>query len=278
MEYNKFYVYRHIRLDKNEVFYIGLGQNKRAWCKDGRNNYWKNIVKKSSYEIEVILDNLTREQAIQKEKEFIKLYGRKDLGLGTLCNKTDGGDGVVNRVGIKIHNKGDDKWQHLRDDIIKDIIFGMSDNEISKKYNTNKGVPYRYRKKYIKDKSIINPKVKKEKIKVKKEKMKKIAPHKGYEKWSHIKDDIINDIINGISESQLKSKYGISSGAIHRFKTKYITDKSIIKEKPKKPSKYDHLVSDIIDDFKKGFKYSYIMEKYNITDGSLYRLKKKYIK
>jgi hypothetical protein len=39
---------------------------------------------------------LTWEEACEKEKEFIQLYGRRDLGLGTLVNMTDGGDGVHN--------------------------------------------------------------------------------------------------------------------------------------------------------------------------------------
>jgi hypothetical protein len=41
---------------------------------------------------------LTWEEACEKEKEFIKLYGRKDQGSGCLCNLTDGGEGTVNRV------------------------------------------------------------------------------------------------------------------------------------------------------------------------------------
>jgi len=39
-------------------------------------------------------DNL--EFIIEKEKEFISIYGRKDLKKGTLCNLTDGGEGIVN--------------------------------------------------------------------------------------------------------------------------------------------------------------------------------------
>jgi hypothetical protein len=91
------YVYRHIRLDKNEVFYIGIGNDsnyKRSKIKANRSIYWKNIVNKTSYEIEILLDDLTWEEACLKEKEFIKLYGRKDLELGTLINFTNGGDGT----------------------------------------------------------------------------------------------------------------------------------------------------------------------------------------
>lgn len=35
------YLYRHIRLDKNEPFYIGIGSNKaRCYTKKTRNKHW----------------------------------------------------------------------------------------------------------------------------------------------------------------------------------------------------------------------------------------------
>ena len=98
---NNWYVYRHIRLDKNEPFYIGIG-NKKNYARahqikpDRRNVIWYKIFSKTDIEIEIILDNLTKSQASEKEKEFIKLYGRKDLNTGCLCNMTDGGDGIWN--------------------------------------------------------------------------------------------------------------------------------------------------------------------------------------
>ena len=92
-------VYRHIRLDKNEVFYIGIGKNiNRAFSKKNRNIYWKRIISKTSYEIEIIFDNLNWDEACIKEIEFIKIYGRQDLKTGTLCNLTDGGDGTLNII------------------------------------------------------------------------------------------------------------------------------------------------------------------------------------
>jgi hypothetical protein len=92
------YLYRHIRLDKNEPFYIGIGSDsayKRAYEKSNRNKYWKNISNKTEYQVEIILEDLTWEEACEKEKEFIKLYGRILEGFGTLCNITEGGDGVL---------------------------------------------------------------------------------------------------------------------------------------------------------------------------------------
>lgn len=93
------YVYRHIRLDKNEPFYIGIGSdmtNKRASERARRSELWKKIVAKSDYEIEILFDDITYDEAKLKEIEFIKLYGRIDLNNGTLANLTDGGDGTIN--------------------------------------------------------------------------------------------------------------------------------------------------------------------------------------
>jgi hypothetical protein len=91
------YLYRHIRLDKNEVFYIGIGSDnyyKRAYSKNYRNKYWNNIINKTNYDVEIVLDNLNKKNCIEKEIEFIKLYGRIDLKTGTLVNLTDGGEGL----------------------------------------------------------------------------------------------------------------------------------------------------------------------------------------
>lgn len=90
------YVYRHIRLDKNEPFYIGIGTDDkyyRAYSKSRRNQIWKRIVGKTEYRVEIILDEVTLGEAYSKEIEFISIYGRIDLMTGTLSNLTNGGDG-----------------------------------------------------------------------------------------------------------------------------------------------------------------------------------------
>lgn len=95
---NDCYVYQHIRLDKNEPFYIGVGTGrnyKRSRVKSKRTAIWKRIVQKTKYKIEIILDKVTWEEACQKEIELIKFYGRIDLGTGVLANLTEGGDGVL---------------------------------------------------------------------------------------------------------------------------------------------------------------------------------------
>jgi hypothetical protein len=87
-------VYRHIRLDKNEVFYVGIGKTEaRAYKTQSRNSHWKNITNKTDYRVDILFDDLTWDEACKKEIEFIEIYGRKDLRKGTLVNLTNGGEG-----------------------------------------------------------------------------------------------------------------------------------------------------------------------------------------
>lgn len=90
------YIYRHIRKDKNEVFYIGAGfkddNYRRAYSKRHRNSHWNRIVLITDYEVEIIIDNIDKNFACEKEIEFIELYGKRKNG-GTLCNIADGGIG-----------------------------------------------------------------------------------------------------------------------------------------------------------------------------------------
>jgi hypothetical protein len=86
-------VYKHIRLDDESIFYIGIGDKDRPYKKSGRNKHWSNIVNKHGYRVEIIYENVTTSFAIEKEIELIKKYGRLDIGTGGLVNMTDGGEG-----------------------------------------------------------------------------------------------------------------------------------------------------------------------------------------
>lgn len=99
MQENNAYVYQHRRFDTNEVFYVGISTSKnfkRAFSKDSRSDWWKSIVKKTGYVVDIIYKNISWEQACKYEKNLISMYGRKDLSLGVLVNMTDGGEGILN--------------------------------------------------------------------------------------------------------------------------------------------------------------------------------------
>jgi hypothetical protein len=108
------YLYRHIRHDKNEPFYIGIGSDsnyKRSKQKNARNNIWKGIVSRTTYDIEILFSDISTEYAKQKEIEFIALYGRIANKDGILANLSGGGEcnenpSLLTREKLSIATKG----------------------------------------------------------------------------------------------------------------------------------------------------------------------------
>jgi hypothetical protein len=99
-------VYRHIRQDTNETFYVGIGITvHRAYAKSGRNMEWKHIVNNTNYTIDILFDDLSIDDAELKERELIELYGRIDLNTGTLVNKTSGGQRCNQKIFTKTHKQ-----------------------------------------------------------------------------------------------------------------------------------------------------------------------------
>lgn len=101
-----YFVYRHLRADTGDLFYIGYGKKRKRYASyktefarafeiTKRSGFWDKIFKKHGREVEIVLDNLTYEEAVAKEIELIALYGRYKNG-GILCNLTDGGEGSLN--------------------------------------------------------------------------------------------------------------------------------------------------------------------------------------
>lgn len=140
----QYFLYRHIRNDKNEVFYIGIGTKKngntigntynRAYLKAIRNVFWKRIVNKTTYSVEIVCESDSYDFIQKKEIEFVLLYGRKDLKTGTLCNLTDGGEG---QLGVK---------RKMTDDTKKKISASNKDKSKSEEH-----------KKALSDSKLLNP-------------------------------------------------------------------------------------------------------------------------
>lgn len=93
MEGKKYYVYQHLNSKTEEIFYIGIGNGKRAWS-NRRNRFWKDYVKKYGEPIiEIYKNHLTAEEACLLEKELIKKYGRRGYEEnGALVNRSEGGE------------------------------------------------------------------------------------------------------------------------------------------------------------------------------------------
>jgi hypothetical protein len=87
-------VYQHRRKDTGEIFYIGIGENRsRAYDKTGRNDIWKRIAQETEYTVEIIKNNISREEAKNIERKLISELGRIDKNTGILSNKSIGGEG-----------------------------------------------------------------------------------------------------------------------------------------------------------------------------------------
>ncbi len=152
----KYYVYRHIRLDKNEVFYVGIGtiekphlnsthnnRYRRAYNIKSRTQYWKKIVAKTEYRVDIIIESNSYDFIKDKEMEFIKLYGRKDLGEGTLVNFSNGGEGIQNRIFTKEHRENMSKGRKGKHSGKEHYLYGKtrSDELKQKLSEIRKGLP-----------------------------------------------------------------------------------------------------------------------------------------
>lgn len=104
----KYYLYRHIRSDKNQPFYIGVGTKPRSfnskiveyrrafhYTTTSRGGLWNSIVSKTDYYVEILLESNDYDFILKKEKEWICLYGRISNHTGFLSNISEGGRGAV---------------------------------------------------------------------------------------------------------------------------------------------------------------------------------------
>jgi hypothetical protein len=82
-KFKGYYVYTY--LDENfKPYYVGMGCKNRVIAKHL-------YVKVPSFDKIIVEDNLTQQQAWDKEIELIALYGREHLGTGPLKNLAEGG-------------------------------------------------------------------------------------------------------------------------------------------------------------------------------------------
>ena len=91
-------VYRHLREDTLEPFYIGIGKNKkRAFCFDkyDRSSFWTKYKNKHGCIVDIIFEGISWEDACSIEIFLIKIYGRINNNTGILVNLTDGGEGSL---------------------------------------------------------------------------------------------------------------------------------------------------------------------------------------
>lgn len=87
---NIYYVYQYVRKDQTP-YYIGKGKDDRAWASHRRSN-GAEIKPNDKSKIQILVENLTEQEAFDLETELIEKYGLKSEG-GILVNMTYGGEG-----------------------------------------------------------------------------------------------------------------------------------------------------------------------------------------
>jgi hypothetical protein len=85
-------VYEWFIVETNEVFYVGKGKNNRYKTKSGRNKFFKDMYNSHNCDVRIVVNNLTEQEAFDKEKELIKYY--RENTKFRLTNRTDGGEGA----------------------------------------------------------------------------------------------------------------------------------------------------------------------------------------
>tara|TARA_R110000868_G_scaffold391756_1_gene662025 strand:+ start:370 stop:990 length:621 start_codon:yes stop_codon:yes gene_type:complete len=83
-------VYQHRRKDNGEVFYVGQGVLKRAYedIKNRRNSSWEKTVNEAGgFEVDILAEDLTRDESLQVESDYIQKYGTIKHGTGILVNE-----------------------------------------------------------------------------------------------------------------------------------------------------------------------------------------------
>lgn len=122
-----YYIYKHIRLDKNEPFYIGFGtknqrfpglksQYRRAFQRSCRHTAWFAIVEKTKYIVEIIYESSDYKDARNKETDFINIYKSKLFDGGTLVNimSSDFYEGLDKKNQLLIIKKRDNQGYRKR--------------------------------------------------------------------------------------------------------------------------------------------------------------------
>ncbi len=101
------YVYRDPRpLKKDQPVYVGKGTGNRDlshWSRGSHNKPFQDFISHLKQRglvapCERVFETTVEAEAFAKEIELIALYGRRNIGTGTLFNRTNGGEGASGMV------------------------------------------------------------------------------------------------------------------------------------------------------------------------------------
>ncbi len=125
----EYYVYAHRFVGNTTPFYIGMGHGKRAWHNSlqSRGKIWTQTVEHGGpYDVVLIYEALTLEDALALEKYQIALWGRLVDNTGCLINISRGGrtvtlvkDSVLRRAQTLRKTVSNPEYRKLQSEKIK---------------------------------------------------------------------------------------------------------------------------------------------------------------
>lgn len=116
-----YYVYEWFNTETGEVFYVGKGCHKRYLERNHRNSKFKEYIEQNPVDVRIVINDLTEEEAFQKEKELYLKYKAIDQ-CG--CNLMEAGQGGLGQIWTEemreywsINNpmKAEEQRQRMRD-------------------------------------------------------------------------------------------------------------------------------------------------------------------
>jgi hypothetical protein len=126
-----YFIYKHIRADNGQVFYIGCGKypkdakslrakQMRAYQTCKRNKHWNDVFEQTRIKVKILFITTCKKTAYLKEKEYIKHYGRLLDGKGTLTNLSKSQGGCERDCNIRITQMDMEGntikiWEQLKD-------------------------------------------------------------------------------------------------------------------------------------------------------------------
>jgi hypothetical protein len=117
---NKVSVYFHLNPETGIPFYVGIGVKYRPYRKSGRSVLWNRFASKHGFQVKIVHEFDTWQEAVDKEIEYIKLYGRIDNRTGILVNHTNGGDGSLGNI-TNVGRKQSEETKSKRSKALKGI-------------------------------------------------------------------------------------------------------------------------------------------------------------
>ena len=116
----KYYTYIHYTKDTKKIFYVGKGQNKRAYKTDNRNRWWHNKVNNhGGFDVEIVAYWKTEKEALEHEKLLIDCFEQVGIllvNISKALGKEQGNMKFSEETRKKMSKTRTKKWESMSEE------------------------------------------------------------------------------------------------------------------------------------------------------------------